>query len=86
MFKSSESVACIRLLASSNKEFSKCLQVVPSSKLNTNTTKIDVALRLRYQDMIQLTKSSAAEVPNILQTSGISGDDGKRPDHNSVES
>jgi len=53
MFDSSEPTACARLLASSTKESSKWLQVVPSSQLglllDNNTARIAVGLRLGSQ-------------------------------------
>lgn len=120
MFDSSEPVTRARLLASSTKESSKWLQVVPSSQLglllDNNAARIAVGLRLgsqlceeykcicgdmvkrdglhglsckmkaaiiaRHDDVNKVFSHgfSSAGFPVILQPTGISRDDGKRPD------
>src|ERR1700743_587208 len=120
LLKSSNPVDRARLLASSTKESSKWLQVVPSSALglllDNNAARIAVALRLGSQICVenkcvcgkQVEKNgrhglscsmskgwiprhndfnnicshafSSAGIPNIVQPTGISRRDGKRPD------
>src|ERR1700761_631738 len=120
LLKSSNPVDRARLLASSTKESSKWLQVVPSSVLglllDNNAARIAVALRLgsqiceehkcvcgklvekngrhglscsmskgwipRHNDFNNICSHafSSAGIPNIVQPTGISRRDGKRPD------